>query len=70
MISKHKHYSLVDLNKELPSEVSKLYKFVNKDKRSSTKFLCSKFGSINLKTITIKEIEHLMKVKCPYFVKK
>ena len=65
-----KHYSVADLNSQLPEEVSKLYKVVKLGKRSSTRFMSPDFGIIDLKTISLKKVEQLIKSKCPYFESK
>lgn len=65
-----KHYSESELNKILPDNVSKKYKFIVIEKHSTTKFISPKYGLIDLNKITLQKVEHLVKLKCPYFVKK
>lgn len=62
--------SLTDANKALSAEVSAKYKVVEWNKNTGIKIHHTKYGIINLKKITVKKVEALIKMKCPIFEKK
>lgn len=65
-----KMVSLADANKALNADVAAKYKVVLWEKRTTIKVYHTKYGVINLKKISLKKVEALMKAKCPVFEKK
>lgn len=65
-----KHLSKSQMNKALPKEVAEIYEIEFEGKRSSTRFYTSTFGLIDLKTMSLRQAEDLLKRKAPFIKKK
>jgi hypothetical protein len=57
-----------DQTKLLPKETAELYQIVSKS-RSGSRFI-DQYGTFNLKELTVRQAEALVKLKCPWIAER